>query len=282
MFWTPQQVPILVVIVYRWDESGSEPRLVKDLVYVITQDSKHHARVGPSFWQCSNLQNRRPHVCGHNQPLFTTSLQHTQEHQQTRTQRRRSCNLHNIRPHVCFTVSHYSQPECALVTRQVVNSARQKMLTEYWDKVAGKRPEHVYEFVDGCASQFKGAPSFADIADSKTELGYYCTRYFHEVSHAKGPQDAAGANIKQAVKKAVLNSNGKWFNKVTDDESFYNCCVDIFKEKSFACPSDEVCAMVLGISPCPWALLRVTQRFNLLANPSQSHPENLLTGCHCT
>lgn len=73
MFWTPQQVPILVVIVYRWDESGSEPRLVKDLLYVITQDSKHHARVGPSFWQCSNLQNRRPHVCGHySQPVCST------------------------------------------------------------------------------------------------------------------------------------------------------------------------------------------------------------------
>lgn len=72
-----------------------------------------------------------------------------------------------------------------------------------WDKVAGKRPEHVYEFVDGCASQFKGAPSFADIADSKTELGYFCTRYFHEVSHAKGPQDAAGANIKATSSPTV-------------------------------------------------------------------------------
>ena len=81
---------------------------------------------------------------------------------------------------------------------QVVNTVCKKMLSEYWEKTKHGKPNHVYEFCDGSAAQFKGAPSFADIADSETELGYSRTRFYFERSHAKGPQDAAGANLKNA------------------------------------------------------------------------------------
>lgn len=201
MFWTPQQVPILVVIVYRWDESGSEPRLVKDLLYVITQDSKHHARVGPSFWQCSNLQNRRPHVCGHNQPLFTTSLQHTQEHQQTRTQWRRSCNLQNKRPHVCFTVSHYSQPECALVTRQVVNSARQKMLTEYGTRWRENGQSTFTSLWTDALRSSRGPLPSRTLRTAKLSSGIFARATFTRFLTQRGPKTPLGPTSSKRSKR---------------------------------------------------------------------------------
>lgn len=123
---------------------------------------------------------------------------------------------------------------------QVVNTVCKKMLSEYWEKTKHGKPNHVYEFCDGSAAQFKGAPSFADIADSETELGYSRTRFYFERSHAKGPQDAAGANLKNAVTKAVLDNNSKHYDKVRDAKGLYDCAVDLEDNRAYAFECDKV------------------------------------------
>ena len=47
IFWSPAQVSILVCIVYRYETANAEdePRLVKDFLFAITDDHKHHSRV---------------------------------------------------------------------------------------------------------------------------------------------------------------------------------------------------------------------------------------------
>jgi hypothetical protein len=113
------------------------------------------------------------------------------------------------------------------------------MKEEYWKNNV---PNHIYEFADGCAAQFKGAPSFSDIADTPFELGYTCTRYFFETSHAKGPQDAAGANVKGKVTQIVLNSKGKYPEGISTAREFYDICVSELADKgtTYAYPSDKV------------------------------------------
>jgi len=105
---------------------------------------------------------------------------------------------------------------------------------------------------DGCAAQFKGAPAFADVADTWSEFGYWCWRVYFETAHAKGPQDAAGANLKAAISRAVLDRNGPWFNKVRNAEDFYNCAVWLEARKAYAFASDEVCVSSRHLTACTW------------------------------
>ena len=57
--------------------------------------------------------------------------------------------------------------------------------------------DKIHEFTDGCAGQYKSEHTFAD-------FGCQIDRHFFETSHAKGEQDAAGANVKQRATFAVL------------------------------------------------------------------------------
>ena len=57
--------------------------------------------------------------------------------------------------------------------------------------------DKIHEFTDGCAGQYKSKHTFAD-------FGCQIDRHFFETSHAKGEQDAAGANVKQRATLAVL------------------------------------------------------------------------------
>ena len=123
---------------------------------------------------------------------------------------------------------------------QVVNTFCKKMLDEYWEKTTHGKPNHVYEFTDGCACQFKGAPAFADISDSEAELGYSRTRYFFATSHAKGEQDAAGANLKKAVTQAVLDSNGPFYDNVKNAKEFTDCALHVEQRKVYAFDCDKV------------------------------------------
>jgi hypothetical protein len=68
---------------------------------------------------------------------------------------------------------------------QWINLFRKKLVNDYWGKL-GYLPTKVYEWCDGAGCQFKCAEAFADVSDSKTELGYDVIRYFFETSHAKG------------------------------------------------------------------------------------------------
>ncbi|KAK3753750.1 hypothetical protein QZH41_005245 [Actinostola sp. cb2023] len=64
--------------------------------------------------------------------------------------------------------------------------------------------EKVHEFTDGCAGQYKSKHTFGDLSCCLADFGCQIDRHFFETSHAKGEQDAAGANIKHRATLAVL------------------------------------------------------------------------------
>ncbi|EDO31600.1 predicted protein [Nematostella vectensis] len=64
--------------------------------------------------------------------------------------------------------------------------------------------EKVNEFTDGCAGQYKSKHTFGDLSCCLSDFGCQIDRHFFETSHAKGEQDAAGANIKQRATLAVI------------------------------------------------------------------------------
>ena len=43
-----------------------------------------------------------------------------------------------------------------------------------------------------------------DVAQSSSDFGYVTVRNYFETSHAKGPQDGAGANLKHKADMAVI------------------------------------------------------------------------------
>ena len=43
-----------------------------------------------------------------------------------------------------------------------------------------------------------------DVAHSSSDFGYITVRNYFETSHAKGPQDGAGANLKHKADMAVI------------------------------------------------------------------------------
>ncbi len=54
-----------------------------------------------------------------------------------------------------------------------------------------------------------------DIAQSSLDFGYVTIRNYFETSHAKGPQDGAGANLKHKADMAVIKQ------QVYPDLKFY-------------------------------------------------------------
>ena len=64
--------------------------------------------------------------------------------------------------------------------------------------------EKVHGFTDGCAGQYKSKHTFGDLSCCLADFGCQIDRHFFETSHAKGEQDAAGANIKQRAALAVI------------------------------------------------------------------------------
>jgi len=123
------------------------------------------------------------------------------------------------------------------------------MVTEYWKKKIGTLPTHVTEFCDGAGSQFKCRDSWAQIADSKQDLGFPVTRHFFESAHGKGPHDGAGANIKNLVTKLNLQRvpSDEWYNKVTDAYQFYMCA----KSGTYLTPANANAEPVEAVEPAP-------------------------------
>jgi len=79
----------------------------------------------------------------------------------------------------------------------------------------------MHEFCDGCSAQYKSRNCMGDV--SCNSLGYdTLIRNYHETSHAKGPQDAAGGIIKRLADTAVLR--GK--TTIQNAEDFYNFAND--------------------------------------------------------
>ena len=62
----------------------------------------------------------------------------------------------------------------------------------------------MHEFTDGCSAQYKSRHCMGDVSYSTTDFGYFTIRNYYETSHAKGPQNGAGANLKHKADMAVI------------------------------------------------------------------------------
>ena len=59
----------------------------------------------------------------------------------------------------------------------------------------------IHEWSDGCASQYKGRTSFADISNDPRNI----QRHFFETSHGKSVCDGVGATVKNVCHHAVIS-----------------------------------------------------------------------------
>ena len=62
----------------------------------------------------------------------------------------------------------------------------------------------MHEWTDGCSTQYKSRHCMGDVAQSFSDFGYITIQNYFETSHAKGPQDGAGANLKHEADMAVI------------------------------------------------------------------------------
>ena len=82
-----------------------------------------------------------------------------------------------------------------------VHSCRQ-LLAEHLKKCGDITVLH--EWTDGCSAQYKSRHCMADVTFSETDFGFTTIRNYMETSHAKGPQDDAGANVKHMCDLDVI------------------------------------------------------------------------------
>ena len=61
----------------------------------------------------------------------------------------------------------------------------------------------MHEWTDGCSAQYKSRHCMGDVSYSVADFGYPTIWNYFETSHAKGPQDGAGANLKFKANMAV-------------------------------------------------------------------------------
>ena len=80
----------------------------------------------------------------------------------------------------------------------------QELVKGYLEEQLQIKVNKLHEFTDGCAAQYKSRHCIGDLSCCLFDYGFQIQRSYFETSHAKGEQDAAGANIKQKVSQAVL------------------------------------------------------------------------------
>lgn len=71
-------------------------------------------------------------------------------------------------------------------------------------KEIGYDVELMHEWTDGCSAQYKSRHCMGDVTFSLLDFGFPTIRNYFETSHAKGPQDGAGANLKHKADMAVI------------------------------------------------------------------------------
>ena len=84
-------------------------------------------------------------------------------------------------------------------------------------KKQGVQVEEIHEWTDGCAAQYKGKKSFAEVSMQK---GITVTRNFFETSHGKSVCDGLGATVKNVCYRAVVS--GK--KVISDASDVFNFC----------------------------------------------------------
>jgi len=62
----------------------------------------------------------------------------------------------------------------------------------------------MHEWTDGCSTQYKSRHCMGDTSHSVADFGFPTIRNYFETSHAKGPQDGPGADLKFKADMAVI------------------------------------------------------------------------------
>ena len=78
-----------------------------------------------------------------------------------------------------------------------------KLVAEYLEDIKYD-VEVMDEWTDGCSAQYKSRHCMGDSSFSNSDFGYRMIRNYFETSHAKGPQDGAGANLRHKADIAVI------------------------------------------------------------------------------
>ena len=86
---------------------------------------------------------------------------------------------------------HHSVQHCRMLVAQYLQSINYDV-------------KFLHEWTDGCSAQYKSRHCMGDVSYSVADLGYPTIRNYFETSHAKGPQDGAGANLKSKADMAVI------------------------------------------------------------------------------
>ena len=78
--------------------------------------------------------------------------------------------------------------------------------------------DYLYEFTDGCSSQYKSRGPFVDISFGTSDFEIKRERFFFGSCHGKGPCDGAGGIVKTAARMAVIRGDAI----ITDAKTMYN------------------------------------------------------------
>ena len=62
----------------------------------------------------------------------------------------------------------------------------------------------MHEWTDGCSAHYKSRHCMGDVSFSLPDFGFSTVRHYFETSHAKGPQDGTGANLKHKADMVVI------------------------------------------------------------------------------
>ena len=139
-------------------------------------------------------------------------------------------NLVTVHP----TVAFYTCPECGDAAHPVMDTlvflsedhnhdhhAVQTFVEETIRFLKEERHvdfNHLYEFTDGCSSQYKSRGPFVDISFGMTDFGIQRQRYYFGSCHGKGPCDGAGGVVKTAARRGVIRGEAI----INDAQTMYN------------------------------------------------------------
>ena len=102
-----------------------------------------------------------------------------------------------------------------------------KLVAEYLEDIKYD-VEVMDEWTDGCSAQYKSRHCMGDVSFSNSDFGYRTIRNYFETSHAKGPQDGAGANLRHKADIAVIKGQ----EVIQKAEDLYNFAQNNLKTPS--------------------------------------------------
>lgn len=89
----------------------------------------------------------------------------------------------------------------------------------------------MHEWTDGCSVQYKSRHCMGDVSYTVADFSYPTIRNYFETSHAKGPQDGGGANLKFKADMAVIRRQ-KVIQNAADLQEFAQENLQVPSEKA--------------------------------------------------